>query len=74
MDNKPSMIRNAILPSIADKKSAREVACGPMVPVISHYKDDLSLDLPALESNIEYLIEHGIRTGKGALLIGGAGG
>ena len=67
------MSRDAELPSIADKKTAREILCGPMVPVISHYKDDLSLDLPALESSIEYLIEHGVRTGKGALLIGGAG-
>jgi 4-hydroxy-tetrahydrodipicolinate synthase len=58
---------------VANKQDARSVLCGPMVPVISHYGPDLSLDLAALEKNIEHLIRHGVRTGNGCLLIGGAG-
>jgi hypothetical protein len=61
------------LPPFANEDNARGILCGPMVLVTGHYADDLSLDSGALEQNIEYLIEHGIRMGKGCLLIGGAG-
>jgi len=57
-----------------------EIACvkqvlrGPMIPVITNMKDDLSIDVDAIRFNVNYMIEHGIVTGKGVLLAVGAGG
>jgi dihydrodipicolinate synthase/N-acetylneuraminate lyase len=62
------------VPRTADKSNCHRVLAGPMIPVITHYNRDLSLDLGALKANLEYLIAHGIRTGSGVLLIAGAGG
>ncbi len=59
---------------MAEKSNCHAMLAGPMIPVITHYNRDLSLDLGALAANLEYLIEHGIRTGSGVLLIAGAGG
>ena len=62
------------LPTAAAKTKVHTILCGPMIPVVTHNNRDLSLDLPALRANVQYLIEHGIRNGSGCLLIGGAGG
>jgi 4-hydroxy-tetrahydrodipicolinate synthase len=58
----------------ATRDNCHETLQGPMIPVITHYNSDLSLDLGALEANLEYLIAHGIRQGSGVFLIAGAGG
>jgi hypothetical protein len=58
---------------IASKETAREVLCGPVIPVVTHYNVDLSLDLGALAANVEYLIRAGVRTGDGCLLAAAAG-
>jgi len=62
------------LPSTATKENAKKLVVGPLIPVITHLKKDLSLDLDAIRFNVNYLIEHGIVTGKGVLLAVGAGG
>jgi len=62
------------LPSIADKSSSRQILCGPMIPLVTNYNRDLSLDLGAYNENLRYLMDHGIRTGQGAFLVAGAGG
>jgi dihydrodipicolinate synthase/N-acetylneuraminate lyase len=64
----------ALLPRSAEKSNALQVVRGPLLPVITHFNRDLSLDLAALRVNISYLVEHGIQTGNGALLVAGAGG
>jgi len=62
------------LPTIADKSTCRQVLCGPMIPLVTHYNRDLTLDLGAYRENLRYLMDHGIRTGQGAFLVAGAGG
>lgn len=52
----------------------RDWLCGPMVAVPTPYKEDYSLDLDALQSNVRMMIERGVDTGNGTLLVGGAGG
>lgn len=47
---------------------------GPMIPVITNLKADLSVDHAAIRENVRYVVERGIVTGHGALLAGGAGG
>jgi 4-hydroxy-tetrahydrodipicolinate synthase len=47
---------------------------GPMIPVITNFNADLSIDVAAIRENVDYLIEHGIVTGQGVLLAVGAGG
>jgi len=48
--------------------------CGPMVAVATPFTEDFELDLDALQSNIRFMIDGGVRNGQGTLLIGGAGG
>ena len=62
------------LPGIAEKSNSRQTLCGPMIPLVTNYNRDLSLDLGAYKENLRYLMDHGIRTGQGAFLVGGAGG
>jgi 4-hydroxy-tetrahydrodipicolinate synthase len=62
------------LPTTATKDNAKKILVGPLIPVITHLKKDLSLDLEAIRSNVNYLIQHGMVTGKGVLLAVGAGG
>jgi 4-hydroxy-tetrahydrodipicolinate synthase len=62
------------LPAVADKSNSRQVLCGPMIPLITNYNRDLTLDLGAYKENLRYLMEHGIRNGQGAFLVAGAGG
>ncbi len=45
-----------------------------MVAVATPFKEDYSLDIDALQSNIRYMVENGVHTGQGSLLVGGAGG
>ncbi len=57
-----------------DVAAVKEVLCGPMIPVITNLKDDLSIDVDSIKFNVNYVIEHGIVTGQGVLLAVGAGG
>ena len=47
--------------------------CGPMVAVATPFTEDFDLDLEALQSNIRFMIDGGVRRGQGTLLVGGAG-
>ena len=47
---------------------------GPMVAVATPFTEDFALDLDALRENIRFMIDRGVRTGQGTLLVGGAGG
>jgi len=53
---------------------AKQMFRGPMIAVITHLNDDLSIDHDAIRTNIDYVIEHGLGHGHGALLGVGAGG
>ena len=53
---------------------AKRTICGPLIPVITHYHDDLSVDHDAVRENVRYVVERGVRTGSGVLLAAGAGG
>ena len=48
--------------------------CGPMVAVATPFKEDFALDLDSLTSNIRFMVDKGVVTGNGTLLVGGAGG
>ena len=52
----------------------RNWLCGPMVAVPTPFKEDFSLDIDALQSNVRLMIDRGVDTGNGTLLVGGAGG
>ncbi len=62
------------LPSSATKENAQKIVVGPLIPVITNLKKDLSVDLDAIRANVKHVVEHGMTTGKGALLAVGAGG
>ena len=47
---------------------------GPMIPVITNLKDDLSIDLDAITENVRTIVSRGIVRGRGVLLAVGAGG
>ena len=66
--------RTVEVPAAATKANGQEVVVGPQIPVITNLKDDLTLDLDGIRVNVDYLIEHGMVTGKGVLLAAGAGG
>ncbi len=53
---------------------AKQMFRGPMIAVITHLNEDLSIDHAAIRENINYVIEHGLQRGQGALLGVGAGG
>ncbi|NLG28802.1 MAG: dihydrodipicolinate synthase family protein [Chloroflexi bacterium] len=55
-------------------QQAKELFRGPMVSVATPFKDDYSLDIAALKRNIRYMIDHGVRAGRGTLLVAAAGG
>jgi dihydrodipicolinate synthase/N-acetylneuraminate lyase len=48
--------------------------CGPMVAVATPFREDFALDLDSLTSNIRFMVDKGVVTGNGTLLVGGAGG
>jgi 4-hydroxy-tetrahydrodipicolinate synthase len=57
--------------------NAAQVKCmlrGPMVPVLTHYQEDLSIDANAITENVRTIVGRGIVAGQGVLLAGGAGG
>lgn len=47
---------------------------GPMIPVITNLKEDLSVDHAAIRENVRYIVERGVVRGHGVLLAVGAGG
>lgn len=53
---------------------AKQTICGPLIPVITNYADDLSVDHDAIRENVRYVVDRGVRTGSGVLLAAGAGG
>lgn len=57
--------------NIADVK---KMLRGPMVPVLTHYNTDLSIDVAAIRDNVRTLVGRGLLQGQGVLLAGGAGG
>ena len=54
--------------------TTRDWLRGAVVAVPTPFHDDYSLDLGSLRTNIELMIERGVRTGDGVLLVAGAGG
>ncbi len=53
----------------------KKMVRGPLAPVLTVYKeDDLSVDLDAIQENVDQLIRRGMTKGKGVLLAAGAGG
>jgi dihydrodipicolinate synthase/N-acetylneuraminate lyase len=57
-----------------DISQAKQLFRGLMIPVITNFNNDLTIDAAAIRQNVDYLIEHGIVTGQGVLLAVGAGG
>ena len=55
-------------------ENIKEWLCGPMVAVATPFKENFDLDLKSLAGNIRFMIDRGVVTGKGTLLVGGAGG
>lgn len=55
-------------------EEAKQILRGPMIPVITNLKDDLSIAHEAIAANVRNVIERGIGTGHGVLLAAGAGG
>jgi len=47
---------------------------GMVVPLVTVFKEDLSLDLPALESNLRWMMDKGAGMGNTILLVAGSGG
>ncbi|MDA1257817.1 MAG: dihydrodipicolinate synthase family protein [Chloroflexi bacterium] len=47
---------------------------GPMVAVATPFTEEFVLDLDALKDNIRFMVDRGVKTGQGTLLVGGAGG
>jgi 4-hydroxy-tetrahydrodipicolinate synthase len=56
---------------ITDVKNAIR---GPLAPVLTIYREDLSLDLDAIQENVDQQIRRGMTRGNGVLLAAGAGG
>ena len=57
-----------------DIQEVKNTLCGPMIPVITNLKEDLSVDLEAIKFNVNYVVEQGFVKGSGVLLAVGAGG
>ena len=53
---------------------AKQAFRGPMIPVITNFNDDLSVDHGAIRENVRYVIDRGVVKGQGVLLAAGAGG
>lgn len=52
----------------------KRVLRGPMAPVLTHYKNDLSIDHASIRENVRAIVGRGLVRGQGVLLAGGAGG
>jgi 4-hydroxy-tetrahydrodipicolinate synthase len=59
---------------IVDITKVKKVMRGPLAPVLTVYKKDLSLDLDAIQENVDQQIRRGMTKGNGVLLAAGAGG
>lgn len=59
------------MPDIA---AVKRTLRGPMIPVITNLKSDLTLDHEGMRENVRFVIDHGITRGQGVLLAVGAGG
>jgi 4-hydroxy-tetrahydrodipicolinate synthase len=59
---------------IVDIQEVKRTLCGPMIPVITNLKEDLSVDPEAIRFNVNYVVERGFVKGSGVLLAVGAGG
>ena len=57
-----------------DVREAKELFRGPMVSVATPFTPRFDLDLDALRDNIEFMLDRGMATGKGVLLVAAAGG
>jgi dihydrodipicolinate synthase/N-acetylneuraminate lyase len=57
-----------------DIQEVKQTLCGPMIPVITHLKADLTVDAEAIKNEVNHLVERGMVTGQGVLLAVGAGG
>lgn len=57
-----------------DPNRIHEWLRGPMVAVATPFTEDYELDLDALGDNIRFMVDRGVKTGQGTLLVGGAGG
>ena len=55
-------------------EKTRQWLRGPVVAVATPFNEDLSLDLGGAAANIEALVERGVRTGDGVLLVAAAAG
>ena len=57
-----------------DVQEAKQLFRGPMVSVATPFTPRFDLDLDALRDNIEFMLDRGMATGKGVLLVAAAGG
>jgi 4-hydroxy-tetrahydrodipicolinate synthase len=57
-----------------DITAVKQTLRGPMVPVLTHYNDDHSIDHSAIRDNVRTLVSRGLVRGQGVLLAAGAGG
>jgi 4-hydroxy-tetrahydrodipicolinate synthase len=57
-----------------DVQEAKAVLRGPMVSVATPFNADYTLDLGALRDNIRFMVDGGLNTGRGVLLVAAAGG
>ena len=55
-------------------EQTRQWLRGPVVAVATPFNEDLSLDLGGAAANIDALVERGVRTGDGVLLVAAAAG
>lgn len=52
----------------------RNWLCGPVVAAATPFTEDFVLDLDGLQENVRFMIDHGVKTGQGALLVAAAAG
>jgi len=57
-----------------DVEEARKRLRGPFVPMITPFKPSLELDLESFRENVRFLLNKGVRTGKGVLMAAVAAG
>ncbi len=57
-----------------DIAKVKQTLRGPMIPVVTNFNDDLSIDHGAIRENVRYVVDRGVVTGQGVLLAVGAGG
>ncbi|MDE0219159.1 MAG: dihydrodipicolinate synthase family protein [Spirochaetaceae bacterium] len=57
-----------------DVHEAKDLFRGPMVSVATPFTAQFDLDLDALRDNIVFMLDRGMATGKGVLLVAAAGG